>query len=234
MKKNRQTNSLTVSNSRWLGYVTAGAAAVVCSAPCADAEIHYSGLINMEIHGIHSVAFPLTYGASLLFGVSARHLSYPRADLLITGAELGSARAASSSQHVLQFVDKLSRGLPVSTGRFGSIAGISGVGVLRSYSGQGNFDNFGVGSIGFKFDVGKGTQYGWVRIRVEDFPRYKITVKDYAWGDVGDSIVTGQERSPTDEKVSAIPHSGSLGLLALGGAGLQAWRAQRVPLAPAE
>ena len=49
---------------------------------------------------------------------------------------------------------------------------------------------------------------------------------DYAWGDPGDQIRAGQTNSAGDQ-VEAIPDQGSLGLLALGGAGLMVWRKGR-------
>ena len=51
-------------------------------------------------------------------------------------------------------------------------------------------------------------------------------IKDYAWGDVGDSIRTGQKSSSGD-MVDTVTDSGSVGLLALGAAGLVAWRKPR-------
>jgi hypothetical protein len=100
------------------------------------------------------------------------------------------------------------------------------IGALLTYSGQGNFAHTGIGAIGFKFDVGNGIQYGWARVKVQRSERYKYLIKDYAWGDVGDSIKTGQ-RSSTDGGVAARPESGSLGMLALGAAGLNVWRQTR-------
>ena len=47
-------------------------------------------------------------------------------------------------------------------------------------------------------------------------PGNSFTVVDYAYGDAGDSVDTGQ-----------VPEPGSLALLALGGAGLIAWRKRR-------
>ena len=55
---------------------------------------------------------------------------------------------------------------------------------------------------------------------------FRYVIKDYAWGDPGDTIAAGQRKS-FDEKVSVIPEAGSLGLLALGAAGLEAWRNAR-------
>lgn len=212
-------------NSRWLAYATAGVATAFCAAPCADAEIHYSGLINVPMEGIQSITLPLTGGASLFFDITAcKHCAYPNAYFSMKGAELGSARASSSSQGA-QFLANLDRGVQVSDGQFGSVARMPSIGALLSYLGQGNFGDTGTGAIGFKFDIGSGTHYGWVRLKVErsDKHPYRYVIKDYAWGDVGDRIQTGQ-RSSTDGKVSVTHPSRPLGLLALGATGVMAWR----------
>jgi hypothetical protein len=93
--------------------------------------------------------------------------------------------------------------------------------------------------VGFRFNTGAGPQYGWVRIRWDGCPANYFIVKDYAWGDVGDQIKTGQ-RQLHDGETQVAPQAGksadaapmldsvgSLGLLALGAVGLQAWRAKR-------
>ena len=70
-------------------------------------------------------------------------------------------------------------------------------------------------------------------------PHNNYVVKNYAWGDVGGQIKTGQKKLPEDKTPSApaaatnagaAPLSGaegSLGLHALGAVGLQAWRRSR-------
>jgi hypothetical protein len=71
-------------------------------------------------------------------------------------------------------------------------------------------------------------QYGWARVegRNINFHVHSL-IKDYAWGDVGDAISTGQKESL--QPVNANSIAGSLGLLAFGAQGLDAWRAQRTP-----
>jgi hypothetical protein len=95
--------------------------------------------------------------------------------------------------------------------------------------------------VGFRFNTGAGPQYGWVRIRwggckPNDYTTNDFIVKDYAWGDPGDQIKTGQKQLHEDSRQIApdatknsdtAPASGSLGLLALGAVGLQAWRRSR-------
>ncbi|HEY2712102.1 MAG TPA: hypothetical protein VGI60_06270 [Chthoniobacterales bacterium] len=76
------------------------------------------------------------------------------------------------------------------------------------------------------FDVGKGPQYGWARIRTSVGGRQnQMEVIDYAWADPGEAIRTGQKRERRESK--ATTSEGSLALLALGGMGLLAWRKRR-------
>jgi hypothetical protein len=226
MNRNRQTKSPAISNSRWLAYAAAGAATALGNAPSADAEIHYSGPVNVTMRNVRQTALPLTGGASLVFDITARPSSgYPRAYFGITGAEAASAQV--HPEIIKHILENLRQGRRVSQGEFSSVGFTLYVGAIQTYSGEGYFPDYrNNGYIGFKFDIGNGTQYGWARIQTDHSPRYHYIIKDYAWADVGDSINAGQ-RTSTDGDLSAIPPKGSLGLLALGGAGLEAWRRSR-------
>ena len=86
--------------------------------------------------------------------------------------------------------------------------------------------------VGFRFNTGNGMQYGWARIQTRDViinhsHHVRDVIKDYAWGDVGDVILTGQTQSLQQGNANSVP--GSLGLLAFGAQGLDAWRTQRTP-----
>jgi len=86
------------------------------------------------------------------------------------------------------------------------------------------------GFVGFRFNTGKGTQYGWARIQTRDINDHtRDVIRDYAWGDVGDVILTGQTHSLQPANANSVV--GSLGLLAFGAQGLDAWRikARRTP-----
>ena len=235
MKANGQLKSVAISNTRWLAYATAGTASAIVGAPCADAEIHYSGKVDAVIDAERQqddyVQLPLSNRASLVFDLfsSGGHSFYSSAFFLIKGKEIVSAAARAYQTDVrTQLLSNVQSGSLISNGKFGSIAGNPGLGELKGVYGTGQFFNSGKGIIGFKFDNGFGTQYGWVRIKVsrtKDF-KYRYRVEDYAWGDVGDPISAGQKRS-IDSPIAKIFKSGSLGLLAFGSMGLDAWRGAR-------
>jgi hypothetical protein len=116
---------------------------------------------------------------------------------------------------------------------FYSVAGNPSFGGLVIFWSSGAFapPRFGRlrGFVGFRFNTGNGTQYGWARIetRSDNNDRIHGLIKDYAWGDPGDAIMTGQKQSLQPANANSI--AGSLGLLAFGAQGLDAWRAQRTP-----
>jgi len=236
MKKNRHAKSLTVSHSRWLAYAAAGAATTLAALPDAEAEIHYSGRLNIQDDGLQ-VLLPLSNGASLVFLDFAGGSYYQQADFFgITGATIGSGRTYFHSSR-RNWVKDLNVGSNVSAGVFAPVKDSAYEGVLKTYLSFHQFDPPDIGIIGFRFDTGNGLQYGWARIRPEYFKSgfdtlYRFAIEDYAWGDPGDRIKAGQTHS-LREQADAVPKGGSLGFLAYGATGLKAWRAQRAPLAPA-
>lgn len=72
------------------------------------------------------------------------------------------------------------------------------------------------GFIGLSFDVGGQTNYGWIRVRVDNGTTNRLTLLDSAYNDMGQAIRAGQ-----------VPEPGGLGLLALGGLGVSTLRRRR-------
>ncbi len=215
----------SISNSRWATYAAAGAATALTCANSAEAEIHYSGDVSIKLTGNAQVSLPLSNGASLVFeNIFSGSTFLQHFYLSIKGVVSGSAREGRIHSWLLD----LPSGENVSAGTFGSVAGNPDHGIIFTFWSDGYFQPYyGTrGFIGFRFNTGNGTQYGWARIETSEGSNYRTreTIKDYAWGDVGDAILTGQKHSLQPANANSVP--GSLGLLAFGAQGLDAWRTQ--------
>ena len=229
-QREQQRSINSISNRRWTAYMAAAAASTFAGAGSAEAEIHYSGDVSIKLTGNAQASLPLSNGASLLFENFGGSTFWQNFDFLIKGVINGSARAYFHGGNFNE-LSNLPQGQNVSAGRFYSVAGDPGYGALIANWSDGAFapPQFGRlrGFVGFRFNTGKGTQYGWARIqtRNDDNDRIHDLIKDYAWGDVGDAISTGQKHSLQPANANSVP--GSLGLLAFGAQGLDAWRTQR-------
>jgi len=226
-----------VAKGRWAAYAAAGAATALGGTPSAEAEIHYSGLVNHNFaHG--SFAGPLDPGATLALNVGtgtgvggngsnsfgAINIRTPARSTL--GAFVGT-QAYGAGFYLLE----LPRGASLPLQHFGNSCRWSSscscqVCYGGAIGGSGRFRDRQVGFIGFVFNRGAGIQYGWARVQTSGPPNYRFRLVDYAWGDPGDRIKTGQ-KSSAGNMVDAVTESGSVGLLALGAAGLIAWRKRR-------
>ena len=228
---------VSISTSRWTAYAAAGVASTFVPTAAVEAEIHYSGLLNRHFEAPPGsrldASFPLDKGISLHFlqtlhtsgreGVA--YMSVRNADQFFVGkyVRYGGVYAAKLAPHVglsqLPFVGHCTT-TTVLSHRF-----CNGALIGNFFSANGYWQDRGVGFIGLRFDSGQGSRYGWVRIKCTGEHKFQFILVDYAWGDVGDSVSTGQKQST--EPADAVPASGSLGLLAVGALGLTAWRTQR-------
>jgi hypothetical protein len=234
--RRKKTKSAAISNSRWLAYATAGAATALSSVTSAEAEIHYSGIIDYKFHGKKSQYkdFELRGFSALFFQRNINYtgshtFSYNGADDFFqinaqNGSVAGFFYTCAYSTSVAS-VSNLDKGDVISQRPF-----VPGGGILMTADGlgcgggaRGQFLLEGIDFIGFKFDRGHGVQYGWARIKKGPYPQNRFEVVDYAYGDPGEAIAAGQKRSA----LSKIPAQGSLGLLALGATGLFVWRKGR-------
>jgi hypothetical protein len=224
MKTLRAINSVSLSETRWLAYAAAGVASAFGLSSNAEAEIHYSGQVFIKLAGNARASLPLSSGASLVFQNNARSTFVQTFTFVMKGVISGSAwghRPVSGSVQL----SNLPIGVNVSSGRFYSVTRHPDYGVLFIHWSDGQFHAPASGFVGFRFNTGNGTQYGWARIKTRNINNAHThdVIKDYAWGDVGDRIRTGQKNS-AGEMVDTVTESGSVGLLALGAAGLVAWR----------
>ena len=119
------------------------------------------------------------------------------------------------------YVSKLSFGQNISSGLFGIYCGADN-GFLAVGDQIGYWTDAGIGYIGFRINKGGSFQYGWMRVRMTGRPENGFALLDYAYADVGEPIRAGQTSS-----AEQAPDQGSLGWLALGAAGLLAWRKSR-------
>ena len=230
--RRRQINS--ISHSRWAAYAAAGAASALTCASSAEAEVHYSGKVHHVFRADEDATFPLDgsvglFLAHLDLGNGTFGAAFAQIEGGIGGYYGGWGIVARSN-----YVSNLSRGANLSGLHFVANCDASSSGTACyfesiAFGSNGDFKEPGVGFIGFKFDRGEGDQYGWARIKTSGVPHNRFILQDYAWADPGESLRTGQTHSAANAK--SVPTSGSLALIALGGAGLMAWRKLRSPRA---
>ena len=195
----------------------------------AEAAIHYSGMLDITVpgDGFHRVELPLDKpGDSIAFEHRASIFGFSDewAGFQARGLKGGSF-GGISFDFDYYYVQKLELGAFVSAGPFNTRQKrqLSGFGELAGEF-SGYFVDRGIGFVGFAFDGGQGKQYGWARVYMSGYQRGNgFKVLDYAYADPREPIQVGQTSSDEAGK----PALGSLGLLAVGAAGLVAWRTRR-------
>ena len=209
-----------VATTRWSAYAAAGAACALAGASSAEAVIHVVDVNEIFDgpplgSGTQAGTFPVAKGVSFVmahdtvggsFGFDGFGILGHGAQAAFNGGSLGGT-----------YVSRLGLGADIAREPFAP----GGFGILAAGDGSGGNSQWvirGQGYIGFEFNAGGGEQYGWVSVTMDSGPALNtFTLNSYAYGDVGDVVLAGE-----------VPEPGSLGLLALGGAGLLAWRQRRV------
>jgi hypothetical protein len=214
-----------------MAYAVAGL--VTASGSVAEGAIHYSGPIDVRFpgHPDRRATFPLDQpGDALVF----EHLGIVFAEPDFAGFKAVGLRSASMRGHGTEsyaILSKLNRGSFVSQGTFSrGYRNNSNFGTL-AFNCYGEFDQRGIGYIGFAFNSGTGKQYGWARVFSGGCrSKNAFELLDYACADPGEPIRAGQKSSTEmvpEESNDIIPQEGSLGALALGAMGLLGWRKRR-------
>lgn len=222
MKARPRKQQVTIPNYRWVGCAVAGAATAFAGASSADAEIHYSGRVDVRFTAddAKSVKFPLDQpGESIRFGI---YNSFKAAAFFeINGIRSEAFVGYSEIEYAFPFRLQRAQAHYISEGNFVTFYNH---GTLYDLQGPvyGDWAGRGIGFLGFRFDHGAGPQYGWARVGILGRGRTDYIVLDYAYGDPGEKVKPGQTSSS-----SSLPNEGSLGLLAMGGAGLFLWRKSR-------
>jgi hypothetical protein len=227
-KRAHSRKSAVINNSRWVAYATAGAATALAGANSVEAAIHYMS-VNQTFN-----AFPLgTQASNFQLDQAADFIRFSHAATavngqaffganggLVTAAFRGFSNVLSTA--TLKYASNLASGQNIAAGPFVTGKGTLAFGALALLpSANSQFGTAGPNQfVGFRFNNGSGVEYGWARLTMDGAPQNSFTLVDYAWADVGTSITAGQ-----------VPEPGSLGLLALGGAGLLAWRKRRAKAA---
>jgi len=247
MKPNRTRSRkpALIPNSRWLAYATAGAASTFACASSAEAAIHYSGIVDHDFAN-GGFAGPLDPGVTLNLNVGTGtwvgggSFSFGAIDIRGPSHSTLGAFVGYAGLFAYFWLSELPAGALLPAQRFGnSCRWSSSCSCQVCYGAQFGGSDFrapGTGFVGFAFSHGGGgTQYGWARVKKSGPPNYHFRLVDYAWGDPGDSLSTGQgrRRRPCDatpcpnEQAEEAPKEGSLGWLGLGAVGLLAWRKSR-------
>ncbi|MEP6810924.1 MAG: PEP-CTERM sorting domain-containing protein [Chthoniobacterales bacterium] len=219
--KQLRHRTASLATSRWTAYATACAATALVGVYNAEGDITYSGPINQTFNAapgaVASAFFQL--GPNPGNSINPYHLrtsggTLGAAQWFMYGVVSGAIAGFAASGY--NYASRLNLGQGINSRPF-----VLNQATLAAGNGYGNsqFLTAGTAFLGFRFNTGAGMQYGWARITMDGSPGNSFTLVDYAFGDVGDMITAGQ--------TAAIPEPGSLGLLALGGLGLVAWRRQR-------
>lgn len=216
--KRRQLLS-PVSTSRWLTYATAGAATALAGATTAEAGINFF-TVNQAFNapaGGSALDYFAVGGANQSFGLLHSRTSggsgISKFGIFAAGGAFNGFTANS-----FPYVAKLAFGANIAALPFAA----ANVGTLAYGPGFANSQwlSAGQGYIGFKFTDGAGLETGWASVTANGVSAgNSFTLNSYAYSTAGESIRAGQ--------TIAVPEPGSLALLAMGGAGLLAWRQRR-------
>ena len=234
--KSPRRKAASIAQSRWATYAVAGAATSLVGLATAEADIHYSGTLNVPFTGSAGQAFALDNGASLAFNRidDGAQGGFARMGLNAGGEEIGLFAADGGRESSVSgfYLERLPARAQVSQlhmqrscTSFSSTLRCFAATIGAWFLSGDHFDEPGKGFLAFSFDTGAGREYGWARIKTTGTPDFNFVLIDYAWADAGTPIKTGQTGHRATN--AAVSKTGSLGLLATGAHGVKAWRQER-------
>lgn len=202
---------------RWITYTAAGIAAAAAGTDEADAAIVYSGILNIPV--LNSFEVLSTSLGGIFAGLSHQTVfsSVFQGGAYAIGAP-GAGQVAGFGFGGYFYAYNLNSGVPLSLPFFvaqGAVATMA----FTANSVASEFLNPGIGFLGFRFDFGNGPQFAWARVDMAGRTLNDFVLVDFAYGTPGQALNVGQ--------TEVIPEPSSLGLLAIGAAGLLATRAAR-------
>jgi hypothetical protein len=179
MTNTRTKKTLRLDGKKWLAYVAASAAASVGGMRNAEADVTYvevNSPFDAFVGAGTSVqgSYPLGLNSSAFFAFGHLQLG-PSTGFagFYVGTVLGSGTAAFAglSTNGLQYVTNANYDQPVSALPFIANIGLF-FGSMAYGAGNPNsqFVDPGIGFVGFRFDVGNGTQYGWAQVEMDGAP----------------------------------------------------------------
>lgn len=225
------SHATSITKNRWAKYALASASsACVLLAPetTVDAditEVYVGTFLEDRTQGDISFDYfgPYTFGASgasFVFRQAFNEFGTDEAGALLVDA-YGGLSIAGEDRFGYFYPANLAYGQYVSTaGDFDITEGERGDMAWGQGGTHSQFLVPGLSYLGFRFDVGNGTQYGFAEIDMFGVPDNRATFIGYAWADPGEAISTFS--------ISQIPEPGAIGVLAMGSIGLLAWRKKRV------
>jgi hypothetical protein len=224
MKINPRHGSAKIQTGRWLAYAGAASATALIAAPRTDAAIHYSGPVNKAFPAQTdtTASFQLDQPDDFFVLQHTDFIGLGGAFFRVEAVRGGDFRGVGGLDSA--YVTKIGTGRYISQGNF--TKEVYSYGTLVKYGGGpgAKWNARGIGFIGFRFNNGAGVQYGWARIHMGGLNKNSaFKLLDYAYADPGEPLKAGQRDSSAAEAAS----EGSLGLLALGGAGVTLWRRRR-------
>ncbi|MBS0660765.1 MAG: PEP-CTERM sorting domain-containing protein [Verrucomicrobia bacterium] len=186
---------------------------LAASADTADAQIFYSGPLNISIG--QGNAFGLDLNSDSFNDLTLKNYVFVGGNYMGATVTFAPGQLVGFSASGLSYVSSLAPNALIGPGTvgpsfFGSMA-------YGSANPNAQFNNSNGGLLGLSFPAGGNTLYGWVRVNINQTSG-TFTIVDYAY----------QTSPGTAINAGAIPEpSVTLGLLAAGAAGLGIYRRRR-------